>query len=79
MGPLRFDLIIAALAGTSYGKMGKMAKKRAKKFSAVKAVKSLARERVGSPRPGQLLEDPRRKKTQVKHKKNLSQLLSEEE
>ena len=71
--------IIAALAGTSYGKMGKMPKKRRKKFSAVQAVKALARERVGAPRPGQLLEDPRKKKTPEKHKKNLSQLLAEEE
>jgi hypothetical protein len=59
--------------------MGKMPKKQKKKFSAIKAVKALARERVGAPRPGQLLEDPRKKNTPEKHKKNLSQLLSEEQ
>ena len=59
--------------------MTKMSKKKKKKFSAVKAVKALARERVGRPRPGQLLEDGRKKKTEEKHKKNLSQLLSEEQ
>lgn len=72
-------LIITALAGTGYGKMGKMPKKKNKKFSAIKAVKALARERVGAPRPGQLLEDGRKKRTEEKHKKNLSQLLSEEQ
>jgi hypothetical protein len=55
--------------------MGEMPKKRKKKF---KAVKALARERLGTPRPGQLLEDGRNK-TAEKHKKNLSQLLSEEQ
>jgi len=58
--------------------MGEMPKKRKKRFSAVKAVKALARERLGAPRPGQLLEDGRNK-TAEKHKKNLSQLLSEEQ
>ena len=59
-----------------------MAKKRVKKktFSAVKAVKANARERVGQPKPEQVLEaEPREEKLERKHKKTLERLLSEEE
>lgn len=59
-----------------------MAKKRAKKkgFSAVKAVKANARERVGQPKPEQVLPaTPREEKRGQKHPKTLAKLLSEEE
>ena len=59
-----------------------MAKKRAKKktFSAVKAVKANARERVGQPKPGQVLEaEPREEKRGRKHRRTLARLLHEEE
>ncbi|MGA7886866.1 MAG: hypothetical protein WCA44_14060 [Acidobacteriaceae bacterium] len=59
-----------------------MAKKRAKKktFSAVKAVKANARERVGQPKPEQVLEaEPREEKLARKHKTTLERLIAEEE
>ncbi len=59
-----------------------MAKKRAKKktFSAVKAVKANARERVGQPRPEQILNaEPRAEKLARKHPRTLARLLAEEE
>jgi len=60
--------------------MTEMPKRKKNKFRAVKAVKAMARERVGSPPPGQVVEDRRRKKTiRDKHKKNLSRILSETE
>lgn len=59
-----------------------MAKKRVKKktFSAVKAVKANARERVGQPKPEQVLEaEPPEEKRARKHKKTLARLVAEEE
>jgi len=59
-----------------------MGKKRAKKktFSAVKAVKANARERVGQPKPEQVLEAaPREEKRGRKHRKTLARMLAEEE
>jgi len=59
-----------------------MPKKRAKKktFSAVKAVKANARERLGQPKPKQVLPaSPREEKRGSKHPKTLARLLSEEE
>lgn len=58
-----------------------MAKKKKKKvFRAVSAVKELARERIGTPRPGQVVED-HKKKTQSaeKHKPTLGRMLQENE
>lgn len=58
-----------------------MAKAKNKKpFRAVSAVKELARERIGAPRPGQVVAD-RKKKTKAaeKHKTTLGQLLQENE
>jgi hypothetical protein len=56
-----------------------MAKAKKKKtFRAVTAVKALARERIGEPRPGQIVLDSRKKaKTSVKHKPTLGQILEE--
>lgn len=54
-------------------------KKKLKPFRAVKAVKELARERIGAPRPEQVVPD-RRKRENVseKHKPTLGQLLEED-
>jgi hypothetical protein len=54
--------------------------KRKKAFRAVTAVKALARERIGEPRPGQVVLDSKKKaKTTEKHKPTLGQLLKENE
>ena len=52
-------------------------KKKAKRFRAVSAVKELARERVGSPRAGQVVIE--KKKKPGKHKPTLRDLLGEGE
>lgn len=52
-------------------------KKKLKPFRAVKAVKELARERIGAPRPEQVVPD-RKKKAAEKHKPTLGDLLHEE-
>ncbi|MGH9516094.1 MAG: hypothetical protein ACRD3P_10510 [Terriglobales bacterium] len=56
-----------------------MAKTKKKKtFRAVTAVKALARERIGEPRPGQIVLDSKKKaKTSVKHKPTLGQILED--
>ena len=51
-------------------------KKKLKRFQAVTAVKELARERIGTPRPTQVVPD-RKKKKQEKHKPTLDKLLDE--
>jgi hypothetical protein len=58
-----------------------MAKAKKKKvFRAVTAVKALARERIGEPRPGQIVPDRKRKTNQsAKHKPTLRRLLEENE
>jgi hypothetical protein len=58
-----------------------MAKSKKKKtFRAVNAVKALARERIGEPRPGQIVLDSKRKaKASTKHKPTLGRLLEENE
>jgi hypothetical protein len=51
-------------------------KKKTKRFRAVTAVKEMARERIGTPRPTQVV--PHRKKTNPeKHKPTLGKLLDE--
>jgi hypothetical protein len=56
-----------------------MAKAKKKKtFRAVTAVKALARERIGEPRPGQIVLDSKKKaKASVKHNPTLGQILEE--
>jgi hypothetical protein len=56
-----------------------MAKKRAKKkFSVVKAVKANARERVGQPKTGRVIEEkPRAGSREAKHKPTLGELLED--
>jgi hypothetical protein len=51
-------------------------KKKSRRFRAVTAVKELARERIGTPRPTQVVPD-RKKKKQEKHKPTLGSLLDE--
>jgi len=52
-------------------------KKKVKKFRAVKAVKELARERIGTPPPTQVVEGKKVRRTQ-KHKPTLGEMLTEE-
>jgi hypothetical protein len=52
-------------------------RKKKKTFSAAKTVREMARERVGSPRPGQSIPNKRETKKN-KHKPTLGELLTEE-
>ena len=52
-------------------------KKKVKRFRAVTAVKELARERVGTPPPGKVVLE--KKKKPEKHKPTLGKLLGEGE
>ncbi len=55
-------------------------KKKQKKFSAVQAVKELARERIGAPGSEQVVPDLKKKrKSSLKHKPTLGQMLQERE
>ena len=51
-------------------------KKKKKTFSAATAVREMARERVGTPRPSQLVREKKLKPE--KHKPTLGKLLQEE-
>lgn len=54
-------------------------KRRPERFSVIKAVKANARERVGSPKPGRVIEDqPFENRRKKKYKETLAQLLSDE-
>jgi len=55
-------------------------KRKRESFKAVTAVKALARERIGEPRPGQVVPDRKNKKKRSgeKHKRTLGQLLENE-
>jgi len=50
-------------------------KKKVKRFRAVTAVKEMARDRIGTPPPTQVVPD--RKKKKEKHKATLGQMLDE--
>jgi hypothetical protein len=54
-------------------------KKKRKRFSAVSAVKALARERIGTPPPEQVVPDRKKNKAAEKHKPTLGRLLHSEE
>jgi hypothetical protein len=71
--------IITSSRGSGYGKMCVMAKKKRKpkRFRAVQAVKAMAREQIGAPRAGRVLQDKRTEKTE-KHKPTLGKLLDQE-
>jgi hypothetical protein len=64
--------------GSGLGREIVARKKRVKKFRAVEAVKALARERIGSPPPTQVVPNKRKPGKQEKHKPTLSGLLAEE-
>ncbi|MGC2194768.1 MAG: hypothetical protein WA628_08830 [Terriglobales bacterium] len=51
-------------------------KKKIKRFRAVTAVKEMARERIGTPPPTQVVPD-RTKRKKEKHKPTLGKLLGE--
>jgi hypothetical protein len=53
-------------------------KKRVKKFRAVAAVKALARERLGTPPPTQVVPNKRKPRQQEKHKPTLGTMLGDE-
>ena len=54
-------------------------KRRPAKFSVTKAIKANARERVGQPKPGRVIEDrPREDRRRRKHKETLANLLEAE-
>jgi hypothetical protein len=53
-------------------------KKKTKPFRAVQAVKELARERIGAPRPEQVVPDKKKNPSAGKHKPTLGKLLQEE-
>jgi hypothetical protein len=54
-------------------------KKKLKPFRAVKAVKEMARDRIGAPRPEQVVPDRREKKAAGKHRPTLTQLIQQNE
>jgi hypothetical protein len=51
-------------------------KKKKKPFRAVTVVKEMARERIGTPRPTQVVPD-RKKRKKEKHKPTLGELIEE--
>ncbi len=55
---------------------GMAKKKKPKRFRAVTAVKEMARERIGTPPPTQVVPD-RKKRKKEKHKPTLRKLLEE--
>jgi len=54
-------------------------KNKLKPFRAVKAVKELARERIGAPRPEQIVPDKKKRRSTEKHKQTLGDLLKSED
>jgi len=54
--------------------------RKTKPFRAVTAVKALARERIGAPRPEQVVPDRKKKrKSAAKHKPTLGRMLEADE
>jgi hypothetical protein len=51
-------------------------KKKKKPFRAVTVVKEMARERIGTPPPTQVVPDRKKRKTE-KHKRTLGELLDQ--
>jgi hypothetical protein len=57
-----------------------MTKRKIPKFSVTKAVKANAREQVGQPKPGRVLEDkPKEEGRDSKYKPSLEKLIESEE
>lgn len=56
-----------------------MTKRKPGKFSVTKAVKANARERVGQPKPGRVVESEPRTGREAKHKPKLEEIIRREE
>lgn len=57
-----------------------MTKRKPTRFSAAKAVKANARERVGQPKPGRVIEEKtKRTGREAKHKPRLEEIIRQEE
>jgi hypothetical protein len=56
-----------------------MAKRKPEKFSATKAVKANARERVGQPKPGRVVDTEPRTGREAKHKPKLEEIIQRED
>jgi hypothetical protein len=56
-----------------------MTKRKAGKFSVTKAVKANARERVGQPKPGRVVDTEPRTGRETKHKPKLEDIIQREE
>jgi hypothetical protein len=56
-----------------------MTKRKPGKFSATKAVKANARERVGQPKPGRVIDTEPRTGRSTKHKPKLEEIMRQEE
>lgn len=56
-----------------------MTKRKPGKFSATKAVKANARERVGQPKPGRVVDTEPRTGRETKHKPKLEEIIQREE
>jgi hypothetical protein len=65
-----------AADGVALHSGGMVKKKKSKRFRAVTAVKEMARERIGTPPPTQVVPD-RTKRKKEKHKPTLGKLLEE--
>jgi hypothetical protein len=63
--------------GEKYSILGsEMTKRKVEKFSVTKAVKANARDQVGQPKPGRVLDDkPRPEGRESKHKPSLEKLI----
>jgi hypothetical protein len=60
----------------SYTRKSVTKKRKKKAFRAVTAVKALARERIGAPRPAQVVQNRKKKqKGEEKHKPTLGELM----
>jgi hypothetical protein len=56
-----------------------MTKRKPGTFSATKAVKANARERVGQPKPGRVIDTEPRTGRAAKHKPKLDEIIRQEE
>jgi hypothetical protein len=60
-------------------KQDAMTKRKPGKFLATKAVKANARERVGQPKPGRVVDTEPRMGRETKHKPKLEEIIQREE
>ena len=76
-GRLHLHLSAKKRRCSRYTRMGMAKKKKVKQFRAVTAVKEMARERIGTPRPTQVVPGPKNRKKE-KHKAKLERLLEDD-